>query len=400
LRATEDKVKLWLRERGIAVPRGGIASTPQDAAKLVHGWSSGAVVKALIPTGRRGKAGAIRFAEDASQVEQAASNILETTVNGYVVKSVYVEQRIELAKEFYLSFYLENFPPQMLLSAEGGVEIEGVHLQRPDAVIAMDIDPLRGIRPWDAIAQWEKSSVDASLLPELGHITTQLYDAFVAGNSTMLEINPLGIDRGGKAVVVGAMMASDDPLFAAGSENDALILVDGNLPLTVRERRVIEANRKLPGGMMRYTELDGNIGMFIGGGGASLVQHDLVLAAGGRPANHMDASTTNPEKVTVLIEAILDNPRVKSLLVSWHYQQMAQIDRRVVPIIQALKNRKIDARKFPVVIRMFGPGEAEARRAASELEGVHYLPHGAPLEDGVRMIVDLTDRALQMAAMP
>ena len=311
-----------------------------------------------------------------------------------------LSRRSNSPKSFISRLYLENFPPQMILSAEGGVEIEEVHLQLPDAVIAMDIDPLRGVRPWDAIAQWEKASVDTSLLPELGHITTQLYDAFVAGNATMLEINPLGIDRDGKAVVVGAMMASDDPLFAAGGEDDGLILVDGNRPLTVRERRVIEANRKLPGGMMRYTELDGNIGMFIGGGGASLVQHDLVLAAGGRPANHMDASTTNPEKVTVLIEAILDNPRVKSLLVSWHYQQMAQIDRRVVPIIQVLKDRKIDARKFPVVIRMFGPGEAEARRAASALDGVHYLPHGAPLEDGVRLIVDLTNRAEQMAATP
>jgi len=130
------------------------------------------------------------------------------------------------------------------------------------------------------------------------------------------------------------------------------------------------------------------------------VQHDLVLAAGGRPANHMDASTTNPEKVRALVEAILDNPRVKSLLVGWHFQQMAQIDRRVGPIIQVLKDRKIDVRKFPVVIRMFGPGEAEARRAAGELEGVHYLPHGAPMEEGVRMIVDLTNRAQQMAVAP
>jgi len=133
--------------------------------------------------------------------------------------------------------------------------------------------------------------------------------------------------------------------------------------------------------------------MFIGGGGASLVQHDLVLKAGGRPPNHMDASTTNPDKVRSLVEVILDKPGVRGLLVGWHYQQMAQIDRRVGPIIQILKERKVDPGRFPIVIRMFGPGEDEARRMAAELPGVHYMQHGAPMEEAVRLIVELTRRS-------
>jgi succinyl-CoA synthetase beta subunit/citryl-CoA synthetase large subunit len=138
--------------------------------------------------------------------------------------------------------------------------------------------------------------------------------------------------------------------------------------------------------------------MFVGGGGAGLLQHDLILAAGGRPANHTDASTVNPDKVRVLIDTILDNPRVRSLFVSWHYQQMAQIDKRVMPVIDALRARKIDPKRFPVVIRMFGRGEDTARQAAAQLPGIHYLPHGAPLSEGVRLIVELTREAQRRAA--
>lgn len=394
MRVTEDKVKAWLARRGIATPRGGVAVSAEAAAEISRGWEGDAVVKALIPTGRRGKAGAVRICGSVPEVEAAAAAILGSAVNGYVVRQVYVEQKIDIAKELYLSFYLQNFPPQMLLSAEGGVEIETVHSERPEAVLARPIDPLKGVPPWEAIAQWEKSLVENKFLPALGQITTQLYEAFAACGASMLEINPLVIDREGRCLAVGAMMATDDPSF--GTDDEDPVAVEGR-PLTLLERRIIDANKAIPGGMMRYTELDGDIGMFIGGGGASLVQHDLVLRAGGRPANHMDASTTNPDKVRVLIETILDNPCVKSLLVSWHYQQMAQIDRRVGPIIQVLKDRKIDPHKFPVVIRMFGPGEEEARRMAAELPGVRYMEHGAPMEEGVRLIVELTCRCQELS---
>ena len=126
-----------------------------------------------------------------------------------------------------------------------------------------------------------------------------------------------------------------------------------------------------------------------------MLQHDLILAAGGRPANHTDSSTTNEEKVKVLVEAIVDHPNVKSLLVSWHFQQMGRVDRRVIPTIEVLKERGIDPRKFPVVIHMFGPGEEEAREVCSTLPGIHYLDHGSPIEVGVELIVKLTKQLEQ-----
>jgi len=236
LRVTEDKAKAWLAARGISTPRGRAAGSPAAAAAVARDWDSGAVVKALIPTGRRGKAGAVRICRNGSEVEAAAADIIGTVVNGYVVKQVYVEQKIDIAKELYLAFYLENFPPQMLVSAEGGVEIETVHSERPAAVLANAINPLKGVPSWDAIAQWEKTQLDSRFLPALGQITTQLYEAFVASNASMLEINPLVIDSKGQCLAVGAMMATDDLSFASGNEDS--MAAEGR-PLTELERRVI-----------------------------------------------------------------------------------------------------------------------------------------------------------------
>ena len=389
---TEDKIKEQLRRQGLPVPRGGAAMAPERAAEIARDLGTAVVVKALVPIGRRGKAGAVRFADTPDEAEAAARDIIGTTVNGFPCGAVYVEEKVEIKDELYLSFILEDFPPQVLVSKQGGVEIEVVHASNRDAVHALEINPLKGVPTWSAIDLWERAGVSGKLLAGLGKLTADLYGEFVKSDATLLELNPITIGPDGKLTLVGAMMATEDTMFE-GSDSGA---ASGGA-MNEREWRVIEANRSLPGGMIRYTELDGDIGLFVGGGGAGLMQHDLILAAGGRPANHTDASTVNSDKVRVLIDAILDNPRVKSLFVSWHYQQMARIDRRVAPVIDALKARKVDLEKFPVVIRMFGPGEDEARKAAAELEGIHYMPHGAPMADGVRLIVELTEKANRLA---
>ena len=384
---TEDKVKSLLRERGIPVPAGGAAATPAEARAVAARIGKPVVVKALVATGRRGKSGAVRFADDPEEAGRAAEAILGTVVNGHLCSEVYLEEKVAIERELYLAFYLEDFPPRILISAEGGVDIESVHRDRPEAVIAVEIDPLRGVPAWDAVELWEQAGIDGRVLAGLGRLTADLYRQFRDADATMLELNPVAITADGP-VVVGAMMTVEDPLLEESGGSD---VASGGRPLNERELRVIEANARIPGGMVRYTELDGDIGLWVGGGGAGLVQHDMILAAGGRPANHTDASTVNPDKVRVLVDAILDNPNVRSLFVSWHYQQMARIEKRVVPVVEALKARNIDPRRFPVVIRMFGPGEELAREAAAELDGIHYLPHGAPLSDGVRLIVDLTN---------
>ncbi len=386
---TEDKVKEALRQAGLPVMAGIRADSPDAALQAAEKLGGDTVVKALVATGRRGKAGAVRMAATPQEAETAAAEMFGTSINGHVCDAVYVEKRAEIAEELYLSFVLEDYPPRVLVSTEGGGDIEAVHRDQPEAILAEPIDPLRGVPVWDAVDLWERAGLASERLPAVARVTEALYDFFVRHDGVMLELNPLVLDAEGRVLLVGAMLATEDAMFQEEDED----VGEAGDDRARREARLRKANRDLPGGMIRYKELDGDIGMFVGGGGASLHQHDLILAAGGKPANHTDASTMNPDKVRVLFEVILDNPNVRSLFISWHYQQMAQIDKRVIPALEALRDRGIDPAEFPVVIRMFGRGEETARKAAAEYPGVHYLPHGAPMTDGIELIVRLTAEA-------
>jgi succinyl-CoA synthetase beta subunit len=386
-RLTENVTKARLRDAGLPVPAGDVAHSPKEAASLAEKLGNHVVVKALIPTGRRGKAGAVKLVATPDEAAQSARDMLGQTINGYIVEAVYVEQQISIATELYLSFAVEQFPPQVLVSAEGGIDIEETFRRNPESVIKSDIDPVAGLSEAEAQKIWKQAGLGADEVSALGDITSKLFTFYQENDGITLEINPLVIDTDGKLSLVGAMAAVEDPMFLDANSGGMAI---AGRALTPREQKVVEANIAMPGGMMRFTELDGDIGMYVGGGGSSLLQHDLVLAAGGRPANHTDSSTSVEEKITVLVEAILDHPQAKSLLVSWHFQQMGRIDKRVLPVVMVLKERGIEPKKFPVVMHMFGPGEDEARKVCKTLPGIHYLEHGTPLEEGVALIVKLT----------
>lgn len=387
---TEDKVKAQMRVSGLPVPAGAVVDTHQSAADAASKFGPDVVVKALVATGRRGKAGAVQFAKSPDEAATISKNLIGTKVNGLLCKTVYIEKRIEIKRELYLSFLLEDYPPKLLLSVQGGIDIEALAATNPKAILKFDINPLRGLPFWDAVFHWETGGLDSNLLPSIAEITEKLYNFFVKHDGILLELNPIAIDEDGKPHLVGTMFATEDLMFES---KDKVSNISDSTDRQAREQQVIEANRCLPGGMIRYKELNGDIGMFVGGGGAGLHQHDLILKAGGKPANHTDASSVNPDKIRVLIDTILDNPKVKSLFISWHYQQMAQIDKRIIPAIEAIKERGIDPREFPVVIRMFGPNEDLARSAAAEVPGIHYMPHGAPMTDGIELIVKLTAEA-------
>ena len=163
-----------------------------------------------------------------------------------------------------------------------------------------------------------------------------------------------------------------------------------------RERMVAEVNRRFKGGAIRYTELDGDIAIFVGGGGAGLLMHDQMLAAGGRPANHTDMNpgAGSDEKNRAVYRAIFDNPAVNCLLVASNYLQLTDCRGRVEPLLEVMDERGIDARDFPIVLRIIGPGEKEARELVVDRPGITYLPFEATMEDGVRAVVEINEKIL------
>jgi succinyl-CoA synthetase beta subunit len=399
IRLLEDDTKAWLRGAGMPVPEGAAAATPAEAARIAASMDSSVVVKALVPAGRRGQAGAVRHATTAEEASAAASTLLGAVVGDYVVREVYVEKAITIARELYCAFLFDDEGPRVVVSTSGGVDIEASAQRDAEAIRSMPVDPLSGMPQWRAIDLWKEAGAAGPLLRALGDVTARLYALFVSGDVELLEINPLAVDDRGHLVLVGAMAGIDDSAASRHAAwRDSEHRVHPVRPRSPREARVMALDAALPGSEARYVELDGDIGLLVGGGGAGLYQHDRMLAAGGRPANHCVTPPTGADnrKLRAVIDAILEHPTIRALLVGFNFAQMARADVRVATLLDAIDARRIDTARFPVVIRLFGAGEAEARARVAGRPGIHYLPREASLDDAVRLVVSLAAGARRL----
>ena len=385
MKLLEDRAKAWLSARGLAVPPGRTAATPDEAATAAVALGGRVAIKALVAAGRRGKAGGVVLADDPESAHDAASEMLGMEIAGQRCKTVYVETAVPIQDELYVSFGFGRLAPEVVVSRRGGIDIE-----EAGEIVREEIDSLRGMTAWRAAGLWEQAGVASKLIPSLATLTAKLYEAFCAADALMFEVNPIGVAEDGSLSVVGAMMEIDDnALFRHPEWRDIGLEAagPGGRPLNERELAVIEADRKFPGGAIRYTEVPGDIALFLCGGGAGLLQHDLVIEAGGRPANHSDLSPTNVEKPAALFDAMFANPQAKGLLVGMNYLQMLPCTLVTEALVLSLNRNNVDTTRFPIVMRVFGPGEDEARAMVAGIPGIRYMPPGASLEEGVREIV-------------
>jgi len=396
MKLLEDRAKAWLRGRGLPVPAGRAVATAEEAGAAVSSLGGRVAIKALVAAGRRGRAGGVKLVLGAEAAKEAAQEILRLEIAGQRCGRVYVEAAADIGDEFYLSFGFGKLAPEIVVSRRGGVDIEEVASGTPGELVRAGIDPLLGLAPDSAAGLWNKAGAAGSLVPALASLTAQLYEAFRAADALMLEVNPIGVAPDGSLCIVGAMIEIDDNALFRHPDWRDLGLGEagpGGRALNERELAVIAADRKFPGGAIRYTEVPGDIALFLAGGGAGLLQHDIVIAAGGRQANHSDLSPTNVEKPAALFDAIFTNPDAKGLLVGMNYLQMLPCTLITEALRTSLARNKVDTTTFPIVLRLFGPGEEEARAMVADVPGLRYLPAGASLEDGVREIVAAVGRA-------
>jgi succinyl-CoA synthetase beta subunit/citryl-CoA synthetase large subunit len=395
-RIPEQHAKSFLARHSIPVPRGEVARSPRDAVRATGRLGCRVVLKALVAQNRRAKAGGVRFPADEQEIESAAAELLATSFAGSSVDAVLVEERLDLDRELFLSLVVDKDrqAPVALASMSGGVDVEEVQAREPDSMQAATLDPWGRDLGHRLRTLWSSLGLGGADLREVVELSTSAAGAFLSCDATILELNPIGLVRGEdgarRAVAVGVVLDIDDQALSRQQELAALADTgaDQPRPPTDLERRALEIAAIEPyRGTARFIELEGDVGLLVGGGGGSLVFFEAVRRAGARPACYTElGGNPSAEKVRGLTRVVLSCPGIKGLLVGHNITNNTQVDLVAEGVVAALRDCGVDTRSFPVVAREVGTGD-ERGRVLFEEAGIDYLGEESTLEEAARRIV-------------
>ncbi|MDQ0340776.1 succinyl-CoA synthetase beta subunit/citryl-CoA synthetase large subunit [Caldalkalibacillus uzonensis] len=377
-RVLEHESKRLLGRRGVPTPEHRVANSPEEAMKAAEELGCPVVLKALVPVGKRGKAGAIKFADTPQEAYERSRSLLNMTVRHFPVEKVLVEEKVAIKQEWYVSITIDKKrqKPVIVATLDGGVDVEELVMAHPERIVTHHVDIFRGLRPFEAKEIWSRLGLTGKELLQAQQLLLQLYDVFITYDAYLLEINPLVLTEEGTVVAAASVMGVDDSALYRQPELAGKVEVGSERawrPLTELEKKMIEINNADYRGTARYTEMEGgNIGFMCGGGGGSLLSFDALVDLGGQPANYTETGGNPPEeKVYGLTKGILSKPGVKGLFVAHNITNNTQVDVMARGIVRALKDMNIDLSKFPVVVREAGVNDEEGRRIFLEA-GVEY----------------------------
>ena len=341
---------------GIPVSEGRLATMPEEARAAAEEIGGTVVVKAQVLTGGRGKAGGVKLADDPADAEAKARDILGLDINGHVVRKLWIEQASEIAKEYYLSITFDRGAKQPLymLTTEGGVEIEQVAEQNPEALARLHVDPLEGFQPYQARRLIYGAGIDdPSEQKQILGIIEKLYDCFVESDAMLTEINPLIVTPGGEVRALDAKFTVDDSALFRHPDIAEMRDVEAADP---QERLAREKG-------VTYVKLDGDVGILGNGAGLSMSTVDVVVVAGGRPANFCDlGGGGDAQGVVDALEVITSDKQVRSIFFNI-FGGITRGDEVARGILTALDQMRID---LPIVVRLDGTNAEEGRRLLAE----------------------------------
>ena len=346
----EYQGKEFFAEYGMPISAGKIAFSVDEAVAAAEELGTPVMVKAQVHTGGRGKAGGVKFAADVDAVREHAGNILGLDIKGHEVKRVWIEKASDIAEEYYASFTLDRSAKKHLgmLSKEGGVEIETVAEENPDAIAKIWVDPVAGLSD-DDVAAW----VAAANLPEAAVegskvILKQLYTAYVEGDADMVEINPLILTPEGVVHVLDSKVTLDG--------NSTFRHPDYSQYDETQTRDEREAAAHAQG--LQYVGLEGSVGVIANGAGLAMSTVDVVNQVGGKPANFLDiGGGANADVMAAALEVINNDPNVKSIFINI-FGGITRGEEVAEGIIEAMKRVNIDS---PIVIRLDGTNAQQGR---------------------------------------
>jgi succinyl-CoA synthetase beta subunit len=351
----EYQGKQLFARHGVPVPTGTPATTVEEAVAAADEIGYPCVVKAQVQVGGRGKAGGIKVANDRAEAESHATAILGMDIKGHTVHEVWIEAASDIAAEYYASIVFDRSAkqPLVMLSTQGGVDIEEVADSDPDAIARLHVDPLLGFQDFHARRLAFGAGVDADVVRPIGALLTKLYDAFVGEEAMLVEVNPLIVTSDRDVKALDAKVTLDDNSLFRHPDNAALRNVAAE---DEQERMARERN-------LTFVKLDGNVGILGNGAGLVMSTLDVVAQAGGRPANFLDAGGgSRAEAITQAVEVILSNPNVTAVLFNI-FGGITRCDEVAKGLIEAFDQIKP---QVPFVVRLDGTNDAEGRQLLAD----------------------------------
>jgi succinyl-CoA synthetase beta subunit len=359
----EFQAKEILKRFGVAVPRGIVASTAEEAKKAADELGGGVcVVKAQIHAGGRGKGGGVKVVKNSDQAAAAARAMLghnlvthQTGPEGRQVRRVLVEQGLNIARELYLAMVLDRAQSRVtvICSSEGGVEIEEVADKHPEKILKETIDPVIGLSPFQCRRLAFALGVPAELAGKITNVMQGLYRAFEECDASLAEINPLIITADGQVTALDAKMNFDSNAFFRQKEIVALRDLDEEDP------REVEASKY----DLSYISLDGNIACMVNGAGLAMATMDIIKLHGGEPANFLDVGGgANKEKVAQAFKILMADARVRGLLINI-FGGIMRCDVLAQGVVEAARELSVSV---PLVVRMQGTNVEIGRKILAE----------------------------------
>jgi succinyl-CoA synthetase beta subunit len=347
----EYQGKEILRKYNVAIPQGAVAYSVDEAAAVAQRLGGSVwVVKAQIHAGGRGKGGGVKLAKSIGEVKTLASQILgmrlithQTGPEGRIVKRLLVEQGVDIAKEMYVGITLDRTTGMnvLMVSTEGGVEIEKIAAELPEKIVKEHVDPSVGLQQFQARKLAFALGLTGDAFKNGVKFLLALYKAYDATDASLAEINPLVITKGGDVLALDAKINFDDNALYRHPEFAELRDLDEEEPLE------IEASKS----NLNYIKLDGNVGCMVNGAGLAMATMDIIKLAGGEPANFLDVGGgANAETVESGFKIILADKNVKAILINI-FGGIVRCDRVATGVVEAAKKVEV---KIPIVIRLAG----------------------------------------------
>jgi succinyl-CoA synthetase beta subunit len=383
----EYQAKELLKRFGVPVPKGKVASNPQEAGAVARELGGACVVKAQIHAGGRGKAGGVKLVKSPEEAEKVAADLLgkilvthQTGPQGREVRRLLIEEGLPIEREFYLAMVLDRAVSKVtvIASTEGGVEIEEVAQKSPEKIIKEVIDPAVGLLPFQCRRLAYSLGISQERIGNFTRLLQALARAFVEIDCSLAEINPLVLTKDGNLLALDAKINVDNNALFRQPEIESL------RDLNEEDPKEYEASRL----GLSYISLDGNIGCMVNGAGLAMATMDIIKICGGEPANFLDVGGgATQERVTEAFKILLSDKRVKGVLVNI-FGGIMRCDVIAQGVVDAARAVSVTV---PLVVRLQGTNVAEGRKILSD-SGLAIIPAETMAEAGEKIVKAVGNR--------